>query len=116
MLHSQVRPPLSHAVVWSRSQRAAGRPQPGGGAGGVAGADQVNQGAGGVVADLGVGVVAGTPGDRGQWGGQDAGRPDARGCRAGRRVAKPEGSSAGWRVVAGGSGARWSGARWSGAG
>src|SRR5260370_37432373 len=56
---------------------------------GVAGADQVSQGPGGVVADSSVGVVAGTPGDGGQRGGQEAGRPGARWC------------GAGWRVVAG---------------
>ena len=49
---------------------AAGR-----GARGVAGADQVLEGAAGVVADLAVGVVAGTAGDGGQRGGEDPGGP-----------------------------------------
>src|SRR5580704_3779004 len=67
-----------------------------GGAGGVAGADQVLEFAAGPVAGLGAGVVAGTPGDGGERGGEDAPRPGG-----GRRVAVVRWSSAGW------SGAGW---------
>ena len=90
-------------VAAGRGAAAAGR-----GAGGAASADQVDQGARGVVADLAVGVVAGTPGDRGQRGGQDARRAGGDGSGAGRVMAA-------WWSGARWSGARWSGARWSGA-
>src|SRR5580704_5626680 len=69
-----------------------------GGAGGVAGADQVLEFAAGPVAGLGAGVVAGPRGERG---GEDAPRPGG-----GRRVAVARRSGAGW------SGAGWSGAGW----
>src|SRR6202044_3167995 len=90
-------------VAADRGAAAAGR-----GAGGVAGADQVLEGAAGVVADLAVGVVARTAGDGGQRGGEDSRWPGAR--RSGTREPGARGSGA-W-----GSGAGWSGAGWSGAG
>ena len=61
------------------------------GAGGAAGPDQVSQLAAGVVAGLGVGMVAQTAGHRGQRSLQQAGRP-ARGSGARRRV--PAGQAA----------------------
>src|ERR1700722_13694292 len=81
-------------VAADRGTAAAGR-----GAGGVAGADQVLEGAAGGVAALAVGGVARTAGDEGQRGGEDSRWPGAR--RSGTR-----GSGAGW------SGAGWSGAGW----
>ena len=74
---------------------AAGR-----GAGGVAGADQVLEGAAGVVADLAVGVVAGTAGDGGQRGGEDSRWPGAR--RSGARGSGARGAGAGSVPVRGG--------------
>ena len=80
-------------------QIAAGRwpATPGRGAPGIAGADQVDQGAGGVVANLAVGVVAGPAGDGNHAGGQDArwseaGRPGASRGEAAAGGGEPSGS------------------------
>ncbi len=70
--------------VWSRSQRAAGRPQPGAVHRALRARTRWTGFAAGPVAGLGVGVVAGTAGDGGQRGGQDARGAGAGWAGAGR--------------------------------
>src|SRR5271154_838936 len=83
-------PPWSQGTVWSRSQ-------------GAAGADQVLEFAAGPVARLGVGVVAGTAGDRDQADAQAAQVILRSG--AGRRVGAESGTTGDSEVRA----ARWRG-------
>src|SRR5271154_6518547 len=84
-------PPWSQGTVWSRSQ-------------GAAGADQVLEFAAGPVARLGVGVVAGTAGDRDQADAQAAQVILRSG--AGRRVGAESGTTGDSEVRAPGGGWR----------